>query len=111
MCSTSNHRRGYIFAAILGDGSVVTWGDSRSGGDSSAVQGQLRNVQHIQASYSAFAAVLENGSVVTWGGSTFGGDSKAVEDELRPDQSPTPEGAKRQRLRKNPEPETLLPKT
>ena len=27
------------FAALLGDGSVVTWGDPSSGGDSSAVQG------------------------------------------------------------------------
>ena len=26
------------FAAILGDGSVVTWGSARFGGDSSAVQ-------------------------------------------------------------------------
>ena len=31
------------FAAVLGDGSVVTWGDARCGGDSSAVQGQLKN--------------------------------------------------------------------
>ena len=38
------------FAAILADGSVVTWGDSDSGGDSSAVQKQLKNVQQIQAS-------------------------------------------------------------
>ena len=40
------------FAAILGDGSVVTWGQARSGGDSSAVQDQLRDVQQIQASRS-----------------------------------------------------------
>ena len=37
------------FAAILGDGSVVTWGYMRFGGDSSAVEEQLKNVQHIQA--------------------------------------------------------------
>ena len=37
------------FAAILEDGSVVTWGDARSGGDSSAVRDQLRGVQQIQA--------------------------------------------------------------
>ena len=36
------------FAAILGDGSVVAWGSS-DGGDSSAVQGQLKNVKRIQA--------------------------------------------------------------
>ena len=32
------------FAAILDDGSVVTWGDPRYGGDCSAVQHQLKNV-------------------------------------------------------------------
>ena len=35
------------FAAILGDGSVVTWGEAASGGYSSAVQDQLRDVQQI----------------------------------------------------------------
>ena len=30
------------FAAILGDGSVVTWGEATYGGDSAAVQGQLK---------------------------------------------------------------------
>ena len=34
----------FAFAAILGDGSVVTWGDARHGGDSGAVQGQRRRV-------------------------------------------------------------------
>ena len=38
-------RRGFVsasaFAALLGDGSVVTWGRADYGGDSSAVQHQL----------------------------------------------------------------------
>ena len=55
------------FAAILGDGSVVAWGYADCGGDSSAVQEQLRDVQQIQASDGAFAAILGDGSVVTWG--------------------------------------------
>ena len=42
------------FAAILGDGSVVTWGDAECGGDSGAVQGQLKHVQQIQASPQRF---------------------------------------------------------
>ena len=64
---------GGAFAAILGDErfkhpccagcicfhpgqwSVVTW-DRYRGGNSSAVQAKLRDVQHIQASRSAFAA-------------------------------------------------------
>ena len=37
----------YAFAAKLDDGSVVTWGDCMYGGDSSAFQEQLRNVQQI----------------------------------------------------------------
>ena len=53
---------GAAFAKILGDGSVVTWGDSECGGDSSAVQDRLKDVQQIQASGHAFAAILENGS-------------------------------------------------
>ncbi|OLP74274.1 hypothetical protein AK812_SmicGene46236, partial [Symbiodinium microadriaticum] len=73
----------FAFAAILGDASVVTWGDARHGGDSVAVQGQLKTVQQIQATRGAFAAVLANGSVVTWGDAGFGGDSTAVQDQLR----------------------------
>ncbi|OLP97839.1 E3 ubiquitin-protein ligase HERC2 [Symbiodinium microadriaticum] len=71
------------FAAILGDGSVVTWGLAVSGGDSSAVQDQLKNVQQIQASGGAFAAILGDGSVVTWGKAVYGGDSSAVQDQLK----------------------------
>ena len=39
------------FAAILEDGSVLTWGDPGRGGDSSAVRGQLKGVQQIQSTY------------------------------------------------------------
>eukprot|EP00439_Symbiodinium_sp_Y106_P051050 s3215_g6.t2 len=69
-------------AAVLGDGSVVTWGDASCGGDTSAVQSQLTNVQHIQATETAFAAILGDGSVVTWGDALNGGDSTAVHDQL-----------------------------
>ena len=71
------------FAAILGDASAVTWGDSGQGGDSSAVQAQLKNVQQIQASRLAFAAILGDGSVVTWGDSGRGGGSSAVQAQLK----------------------------
>ena len=46
---------------------------------SSAVQGQLKHVQQIQASLRAFAAILGDGSVVTWGPADHGGDSSAVQ--------------------------------
>ena len=66
------------FAAILEDGSVVTWGNPCFGGDSSAVPDQLKGVQKIQATNAAFAAILEDGSVVTWGRAASGGDSSGV---------------------------------
>ena len=71
------------FAAILGDGSVVTWGSAGKGGNSSAVQDQLKNVTQIQASRRAFAAILGDNSVVTWGDAGYGGDSSAVQNQLR----------------------------
>ena len=80
---------GAAFAAILGDGSVETWGDAYCGGDSSALQDQLENVQQIQSAThgserkAAFAAILGDGSVVTWGDARGGGDSSAVQDQLK----------------------------
>ncbi|CAE7941602.1 HERC1, partial [Symbiodinium sp. KB8] len=74
---------GSAFAAILGDGSVATWGDAEYGGDSSAVQAQLKNVLQIQATCSAFAAILGDGSIVTWGDAKNGGDSSAVQAQLK----------------------------
>lgn len=70
------------FAAIMAEGSVVTWGDPRSGGDSSPVKDPLRSVQRIQATHRAFAAILADGSVITWGHPDFGGDSSSVQDHL-----------------------------
>ena len=64
-------------------GGVVTWGHSGSGGDSTEVGDQLRNVQQIHATGFAFAAILADGSVVTWGYPTFGGDSTRVSDQLK----------------------------
>jgi alpha-tubulin suppressor-like RCC1 family protein len=71
------------FAAILADGSVVTWGNPDNGGDCSAVQDQLRNVQQIQATDFAFVAILADGSVVAWGKPESGGDCSTVQDELQ----------------------------
>ena len=40
---------GRAFAAILGDGSVVTWGNALFGSDSSEAQDQLKNVQQARS--------------------------------------------------------------
>ena len=54
------------FAAVKGDGSVVTWGCGGRWGDSTAVQEQLTGgVEEIYSTINAFAAVKGDGSVVT----------------------------------------------
>ena len=58
----------------MADGSVVAWGDHRFGGDTSAVQDQLRSVVQVQATNGTFAAILADGLVVTWGRPELGGD-------------------------------------
>ena len=60
------------------DGSVVTWGDSSLGADSSAVAENLTGVVSISATLGAFAALLQDGDVLTWGSTTLGGDSSVV---------------------------------
>ena len=71
------------YAALKADGSVVTWGDIASGGNSSAVAVQLASgVNAVFANQTAFAALKADGSVVTWGDSTSGGDSSAVAAQL-----------------------------
>ena len=65
-----------------GGNRIVTWGDQRRGGNSSTVQNQLRNVQHISGTFEAFAAILADGTVVTWGDPNHGGDSSKVQDQF-----------------------------
>ena len=62
---------------------LVTWGHPDFGGDSAAVQDQLKNIRQIRSTRYAFAAILADGSVVTWGTPDFGGDSTVVQDKLQ----------------------------
>ncbi|CAK9069221.1 Cilia- and flagella-associated protein 157 (Flagellar-associated protein 77) [Durusdinium trenchii] len=62
LCATSS-----AVAALLADGSVVTWGEGFFGGDSSAVQAQLDGVVDLCSSTGAFAARRSDGRVVAWG--------------------------------------------
>lgn len=67
------HATQRAFAAILGDGSVATWGNPHWGGDSTAVQAQLKNVQQLQGTGGgAFAAILSNKTLLTWGNTCRG---------------------------------------
>ena len=70
------------FAAILGNGSVVTWGSHDCGGDCSNVQDRLKHVEHIASTSGAFAALLRDGSVVAWGDLRYGGDCSTCQDQL-----------------------------
>jgi hypothetical protein len=71
---------GDAFAALRADGSVVSWGDSPSGGDSAAVAAQLDGTIDVTRGVfdlrEAFAALRADGSVVVWGDSSYGGDSQ-----------------------------------
>ena len=72
--ATGLHRR---------DGSVMTWADAVTGGDSTAVKDQLQDVQEIQSTGGAFAAILGDGSLVTWGVADEGGDGSRMSDGMK----------------------------
>eukprot|EP00435_Cladocopium_sp_Y103_P019385 s555_g4.t1 len=69
------------FALCVG-GQVVTWGDRKTGGDSTTVRHELEKVEELCATGSAFAA-LADGSVITWGDPNNGGDCSPVRGKLR----------------------------
>ncbi len=72
------------FAALKTDGSVVTWGYPKSGGDSRKVSSHLMSgVIQIFSTGAAFAALKNDGSVVTWGDPKSGGDSSKVSSDLK----------------------------
>jgi len=74
------------FAALRADGSVVTWGDSSMGGDSSSVASLINgDVTQVFSTQTAFAALREDGSVVTWGDSSYGGDSNTITNLINGD--------------------------
>ena len=69
----------FAFAALLADGSVVSWGTYTHGGDSEDIQDQLKNIQFIAKTAMAFCAVTRDGKVVTWGRQDEGGDSSGIQ--------------------------------
>ena len=77
--SVFEHRNPFAFAAVKRDGSVVTWGDASTGGNSTAVAARLAaGVRRVFSTTSAFAALKSDGSVVAWGDPLFGGDASVV---------------------------------
>merc|ERR1719473_1539504 len=79
-----SNRNECSMAVRLSDGSVVTWGNNQTGGDSSSVQHILRDVTDVIPGLHCFAALLRNGRVVTWGDECCGGaDSSYVQHLLQ----------------------------
>jgi hypothetical protein len=73
------------FAALKSHGSVVTWGSTAHGGESSVVREFLTNdVHRIFSSRdgAAFAALKADRRVITWGDANHGGDSSSVNGSL-----------------------------
>ena len=58
------------FAGITASGTVLTWGTSWCGGDSSDMSSLLTSVVEVVSSKFAFAALKSDGSVVAWGDSS-----------------------------------------
>lgn len=74
------------FAALREDGSVITWGWSTLGGNSSSVAADLNGAVKVTAitknGGGTFAAIREDGSVIVWGPSTSGGSIARVASYL-----------------------------
>jgi alpha-tubulin suppressor-like RCC1 family protein len=74
---------GGAFTALRTDGSLVTWGSSEHGGNSSDVDfdGPANNlrVSKIFSTTSAFAALRSDGSVVSWGNPSQGANSTGID--------------------------------
>ena len=73
----------------------MTWGETHHSKDSSAVQGQLKDVQGTHASECEFAAVLGDGFSVTWSLSVAGGDRSSVQGQRRNMRHGTSKNARR----------------
>ena len=73
------------FFALRADGSLVTWGDAASGGDSRSVASELDghiDVVDVFFNGSAVCALRADGSLVTWGGGYASADSRGVASQL-----------------------------
>ena len=62
------------FAALLANGSVVSFGWAGCGGDSSSVRNTLSShIGSVVANDGAFAALSSHGKAIVWGSSNHGG--------------------------------------
>jgi hypothetical protein len=73
----------FAFAGLTNTRTVITWGNSINGGDSSKVKDKLIKIKTIYSTNFAFAALSEEGTVITWGCPHRGGNSSGVTEKLR----------------------------
>jgi hypothetical protein len=66
------------FAAQVSDGSIITWGNTAAGGDSSATLTGYVTCKDIFSTERAFAVLGTDDTVVAWGDSSYGGDASGV---------------------------------
>ena len=80
---------GGAFTAIMGDGSLLTWGKASHGADFTGVERVLNNNEvkfvDVVANESAFAALTDGGKVVAWGNISNGGATAVNPEADYPD--------------------------
>jgi alpha-tubulin suppressor-like RCC1 family protein len=70
----------HAFAAVTMNGDIVAWGSPEHGGDASAVQDDLHDVEEIAGSSSAFVAITKQGMFLTWGNAAAAAQGKQVQN-------------------------------
>jgi alpha-tubulin suppressor-like RCC1 family protein len=72
--TVDNTSSGISFAALKSNGSVITWGSTNNGGNSTGVSQDISSgIITIVSNNRAFAALNTNGAVSTWGFNQTGG--------------------------------------
>jgi hypothetical protein len=81
-CTCINEVGTQAFAALLNNGTVITWGRADIGGDSTTIKHKLVNIEFLYSNKSGFSALSHEGKVVTWGHWSLVDDSAKVQDQL-----------------------------
>jgi alpha-tubulin suppressor-like RCC1 family protein len=81
------------FAALMEDGTVQAWGDSRYGGKVPS-SSDVRGIRSIFSSAEVFAALKEDGTIFAWGDPTCGGSMTDGQDTTFGNYTGVPSGLK-----------------
>jgi hypothetical protein len=61
------------FVAVKADGSITTWGDTKSGGKNALNAPTDKDYIKVYSTSEAFAALKADGSITVWGDADYGG--------------------------------------